>query len=70
DALIKKAVASLPGAVLIESHAGDRQTWRSNLNFYRAHPALQTYAVPTLYEIGKKLVESEITEQSLAVFIQ
>ncbi|KAJ3139119.1 Thioredoxin domain-containing protein 17 [Physocladia obscura] len=76
DPWIKKAIATLPDAILLETHAGDKPTWKSATNYYRVHLLLQATSVPTIYEFGKdgkvikKLVDPEITEESLAVFIQ
>ncbi|KAI8619144.1 hypothetical protein BC830DRAFT_1105507 [Chytriomyces sp. MP71] len=76
DPLIRKAILAVPDSTLLEVPVGDRATYRDPANFYRNHAELRVTSVPTLYEFGKegkvikKLVEREITADSLVVFIQ
>ncbi|ORY46771.1 DUF953-domain-containing protein [Rhizoclosmatium globosum] len=75
DPLIKKAISKVADSTLLLVPTGDRPTWRNPEHPYRKHENLKVTNVPTLYEFGKdgkvikKLVEAEITEQSLEAFI-
>ncbi|KAJ3195383.1 Thioredoxin domain-containing protein 17 [Entophlyctis luteolus] len=76
DPLVKPKLVQLPDSLLLEAVVGDRPAWRTPSNFYRTHPLLQLTSIPTLLEIGsdgvvvQKLVESEVTEASIAKFIE
>ncbi|RKO99659.1 hypothetical protein CXG81DRAFT_27590 [Caulochytrium protostelioides] len=80
DPVVHAAFAAQPSLPLIEVPVGDRATWRTTANAWRADPAVHAASVPTLIrwprEAGPeavayadRLVEDQITPEAIAAWI-